>query len=258
MIEPPFIWPGNKRMHLDKVLPLLPYTSRFVDVFGGSGVVLLNTPFHELDVFNDINSHVANFFRCLAHRATKRRLIHQIEMHVHSRELFEEYREDKDSIEDPVDRAVAWFYTIETSFSRLGRHYGRNMQASFETRRVYERLKYFEQVHLRVRHCYIENKNAFDLAMEYDAPDTVFYMDPPYINNPTGTYKHNEINHHNLLQLIGMLQGHVVLSGEPNDLYDSQHYWSHIEKWPAASRIKATSRSKGRFECLWVKPSMAT
>lgn len=262
MIEPPFIWPGNKRMHLEHILPHVPMNcNRFVDVFGGSGVVLLNTPFHEFDVFNDLNSHVVNFFRVIRKRETLDEFVKQMELHVHSREQFEEYRESRDLLLDPVERAVAWYYTIETSFSRLGRHYGRNMRASYETRRVYERLQHLEQVHLRIRHCYIENKNAFELALEHDSPDTTFYMDPPYINTQHGTYKHDDFGpkkHRDLLELIDQLKGKVILSGEPCEMYDEYDYWEFTDKWAATSRVNNGDRSQGRIECLWVKPSTGT
>lgn len=262
MIEAPFVWAGSKKAHLDHILPHIPAnTTRFVDAFGGSGVVLLNTPFHKLDVYNDLNSNVVNFFRVLRDKDTLDELIHKLEMHPHSREQFDVYRASKFDFPDPVDQAVAWYYTIETSFSRLGRHYGRNMQASFETRRVYERLPLFEQVHLRLRHCYIENKNAFEIVREYDDPKTVFYLDPPYTETQHGTYigpTFGEKDHRALLDLIRTVRGRVILSGEPCSYYDEVDFWDFKEVWPAPVRIKSESRHKGRLECLWVKHSTET
>lgn len=256
MIEAPFVWPGSKKAHLDKILPLIPYTSRFVDAFGGSGIVLLNTPFHILDVYNDLNGNVVNFFRVIREKETLDEFVHKMELHAHSREQFDEYVINRHTLPDPVDRAVAWYYTIETSFSRLGRHYGRNMQASAETRRVYERLPGLEQIHLRIRNCYIECKNAFDIIREFDHPETVFYLDPPYTGTQHGTYsgpQFSEEDHKALLALIGEVQGTVILSGEPCDYYDDMDYWDYTDKWPAPVRIKSESRHKGRYECVWVK-----
>ena len=255
-MQVPFSWPGSKMKHLDKVLPLIPYTDRFIDVFGGSGSVILNTPFHALDVFNDINSHVANFYTVLQNKEMMEDLIWRLEISVHSRELFDLYKERlKEGGLKPVEEAHMWYYVIQTSFARLGRHYGRNMKESFETKRVYERIPCFEDVHKRLRHCYIENKNAFTIMKEYDQRDTVFYMDPPYINTPVGTYtgfkKFTEEDHQKLLSTIFSLEGVVVLSGEPNELYDS-YPWDEKKEWATNAHID-TDRSGGRTECLWVK-----
>lgn len=260
-IEPPFVWAGSKMNHLSHVLPFIPpSTKRFVDAFGGSGAVLLNTPFHELDVFNDLNSNVANFFMVLQNRDTMEELIGKLELLVHSREIFDSWRDkfraDRWDFDSKVDQAVAWYYTIQVSFSRLGRHYGRNMRASFETRRVYERIPYFEQVHLRIRHAYIENKNALELIKEFDSKDTVFYLDPPYWDTHVGTYKgplFGDSEHKALIDLIGRLKGRVILSGSECPYYDEVDFWSYKEKWPAEKKIKIESRSEGRMECLWVK-----
>lgn len=255
MIKVPFSWPGNKTAHLDHVLKHIPRnTTRFVDVFGGSGAVLFNTPFHELDVFNDINSHVVNFYRVLKDSEEKEKLIHYLEISVHSREEFDHCMSNKDIVEDKALKAYMWYYTVQTSFARLGRHYGRNMNNSFETKRVYEKIPCFEDIHQRIRHCYIENKNAFEIMEEYDRSNTVFYLDPPYINTPVGTYKHKFTieDHKKLLETIFSLKGMVVLSGEPHDLYDS-YTWSHSEKWGASVKINNGERERGRTECLWVK-----
>lgn len=254
-MQTPFGWPGGKIKHLEKILPHLTYTKRFVDAFGGSGAIILNTPFHELDVFNDINSHVVNFYRVIQNKEKMEELIHKLEMLVHSRELFAEFLDGRGKEEDDVTAACHWYYVIETSFARLGRHYGRNMKASFETRRVFERIPRFEEIHVRLRHCYIENKNAFEIMKEYDHKDTMFYLDPPYINTSYGTYKgikkFTKEDHEQLLSTIFSLEGKVVLSGEPYDLYDS-YPWDHKEEWETNAHIN-DDRSGGRIECLWIK-----
>jgi len=57
---------GGKFSHLDFILPLLPtrYT-HFCEPFGGSAAVLINRPPAPVETYNDLDSEVANFFRCL-------------------------------------------------------------------------------------------------------------------------------------------------------------------------------------------------
>ncbi len=58
-------WYGGKYSHLDWLLPLLPQTTHFCDVFGGSAAVLLNRPPSPVETYNDLDREAVNFFRVL-------------------------------------------------------------------------------------------------------------------------------------------------------------------------------------------------
>ena len=79
-----FGWYGGKYSHLDWLLPLLPPTQHFCDVFGGSAAVIINRPPSPVETYNDIHSEVVNFFRVL--RDQKEPLIEAIGLTPFSRE----------------------------------------------------------------------------------------------------------------------------------------------------------------------------
>jgi DNA adenine methylase len=57
---------GGKFSHLDFLLPLLPTSfTHFCEPFGGSAAVLINRPPAPVETYNDLDSEVVNFFRCL-------------------------------------------------------------------------------------------------------------------------------------------------------------------------------------------------
>ena len=60
-----FGWYGGKYSHLDWLLPLLPPSQHFCDVFGGSAAVIINRRPSPVETYNDIHSEVVNFFRVL-------------------------------------------------------------------------------------------------------------------------------------------------------------------------------------------------
>lgn len=65
-----------------------------------------------------------------------------------------------------------------------------------------------------------------------DGPDTLFYLDPPYLpetradTDTWGEHKMTDDQHKELLETICSLQGKVLLSGYRSTLYDS-----HLGKW---------------------------
>jgi DNA adenine methylase len=79
-----FGWYGGKYSHLDWLLPLLPPSQHFCDVFGGSAAVIINRPPSPVETYNDIHSEVVNFFRVL--RDQKESLIEAIGLTPFSRE----------------------------------------------------------------------------------------------------------------------------------------------------------------------------
>ena len=67
----PFPWVGGKGKLLWIIDELAPYSyDCFVDVFGGSGTVLLNRPLKagRPEIYNDRDSDLTNFMRTLRHR----------------------------------------------------------------------------------------------------------------------------------------------------------------------------------------------
>jgi DNA adenine methylase len=108
----------------------------------------------------------------------------------------------------------------------------------------------------RLQGVIIENKNAFDLIQQFDAEDTLFYVDPPYMfkTRDAGTdykYELTDNEHKSLAELLNSVCGNVVLSGYPSEEY---------EKWYSGWRRKdidsyADSNSQGgskRIEVLWM------
>lgn len=255
LISPPFSWAGCKLDILQHLLKIIPKTNRFIDVFGGSGVVLINMPKQDFEVLNDINSYIANFYRVLQDKEKKEELVHKLENIVYSRELFDHFKieKTKHNIND-VEKAFAWYYCLRTSFAQLGRNYGRSLIGGKESTRLWDRLPAFEHIHFRLRTVFIENRDCFQLLKEYDTVDTTFYIDPPYINTTYGTYKYNftGAEHEKLLETIFSLKAACVVSGEPDDKYESMP-WSKSFKFPVKGKINNEDSRKGRVECVWVK-----
>ena len=81
-------------------------------------------------------------------------------------------------------------------------------------------------------------------------PDTVVYCDPPYVlstrqNRFYYDYELGDSDHARLLDVLNSLRCHVLISGYPSTLYDSE-----LRGWRCESY---TTRTRGRTvtECLW-------
>lgn len=262
----PFKYPGGKFKSLANILPHLPYEEKFIEVFGGSGVIMINRRKSDLDVYNDINSGASTFFRCMANDEKYSKLCRRLKYTVHSREEFIWSRDtwQYDNLDD-IEVAARWYYMIMCSFATLGRNFGRSLsKAGSLVGNIQKRLPEFLEIHQRFINVQVENLPWQKCVKDYDSNKTVFYMDPPYIDTDSGTYKDSGIDHEELLNTIFELQGFVAVSGYPNPFYDARD-WDERHEWEVFSSINAgvanednnrsdvtISRSNAK-EVLWIK-----
>jgi len=269
IVRAPFAYPGGKSKSIDKIIPHLPYTDRYVEPFGGSAAILLARHSSNLEVYNDRYGGVVAFYRCLRSPEKFEKLVELLNLTIHSREDFLFCRDTWQNVECDIERAFRWYYMTNYSFGSLGRNFGRSTSHKGGLAgKIRSKLKLFPMIHSRIRNVQIENQDWERCVTDYDNPDTVFYLDPPYVDTDSGIYKskmsHND--HRHLLDVVFSLKGFVALSGYPNPLYDERD-WDERRTWDAFISIKSAaytdSNNKGHLkglesrgtntEVLWIK-----
>lgn len=258
IIRAPFGYPGSKLKSLKEILPVLPYRGKYVEPFGGTGVVLFNRKPSDIECYNDRYSGVTSFYLCLQDAEKLAQLKELLAVTVHSREYWKWCKETWSSVDD-VDRAFRWFYMTKYSFAQMGRNFGRSTSGK-NSQSGMLRDSTFSLVHNRLRNVLIENQSYEKIILDFDSPETVFYMDPPYMDTDSGCYKHNEIDHERLLKMVHACAGYVAISGYANDLYDGFE-WDDRFEWDTIESLSGNSVNANRVvsgynrpkEVLWIK-----
>lgn len=109
----------------------------------------------------------------------------------------------------------------------------------------------------------IERRPAIDVLQQHDSPETLHFVDPPYVHstralrNTNGCYRHemSDDDHAELLGVLRELQGMVVLSGYASDLYAGE-----LPGWISHSTSARISSGRGtglRTEVVWLNPACA-
>ena len=114
----------------------------------------------------------------------------------------------------------------------------------------------------------MDNTDWRKCMLEYDHDEAVFYLDPPYIDAYAGTYKHENIDYRELIDIIFHMKGFVALSGYDNPLYDNQP-WDSKHEWESFVSVQPLAMTEGNFkkeehdikrenahECLWIKDNV--
>ena len=270
IIKAPFGYPGGKSRSIQQILPHLPYTNKYISVFGGSGCDILARRPCKLEVFNDRYGGVTDFYRCLRDPKLFERLCQWLELTVHSREHFVECKATWSKVDDPVERAGRWYCMTVYSFGSLGRNWGRALSVrGIMGNKIRKKLPLFDAIHQRFRNVQIDNQDWSDCLKDYDSPDAVFYCDPPYVDASAGIYKHemSKDDHRRFIDMIPTLEGFVAVSGYANPLYDHQDFWTNSFSWESYVSIEAMSFTEGNrkehlegqtkrqhaTEVLWIK-----
>ena len=259
-----FGWYGGKFSHLDFLLPNLPNDARhFCDVFGGSAAVLINREPAPVETYNDLDSELVNFFATLRHPDMGEQLLREIELTPFSREELALACTLEPGLE-PVERARRfyvrarqtrtglaqtssagrWAHCILTSRSGMAGAVSRWLGSIDGLSPIVDRL-------LRVQ---IDNAPALEVIQRYDTPDTLFYLDPPYVHDARGD-KHayygemSDFDHTELAWLLHRIKGRAAISGYRSDLYDSIYAdWNRVD----APEKNCHSVRQLRQESLWM------
>lgn len=240
-VNPPLKWFGGKHYLAPKIIALMPKHRHYVEPYFGGGSVLLardpDDPNLSIDgkgvseVANDINPSLAKFWWVLRDTTLFEQFRRRVEAMPMARTAWEQARDYEPDGLDPVGEAVAFFILCRQSLS--GRMNSFTAITRSRTRRnmngnVSEWLSAVDglpAVHARLRRVLIENKPALDLIRSEDTPETLFYLDPPYLHETrtsTDVYAHemSRDDHISLLEEIQSCKGRVMLSGYCSDVYD--------------------------------------
>lgn len=120
----------------------------------------------------------------------------------------------------------------------------------------------------RIRNVTIENNDWRKVMAAFDTPETVFYLDPPYVpeTRKSGTYHHELTidDHADLVKQLLSMQGRAILSGYSHEVYKplEDAGWTRLEINYTSSAAghtrhkKAVQESMKRVECLWLHPGI--
>jgi DNA adenine methylase len=275
-IKAPAPYFGGKQQISGLIASLFPPHTTYVEVFGGMASVLFGKVPSRLEVYNDIESGVVNFFRVLRDPEQCAQLCELLELTPYAREELMACRKGIDDAANPVEKARMWYALAQMSFAgRIHSDTGFRFSKGFNHSPAYSFRSGIDMLPMftaRLRRVVIEHMDFRRLLEAYDAPDTLFYCDPPYLpetrKRKAYACEMTAEDHADLLALLNSRHGHVVLSGYDSPLYrDALRGWALVQVSSFTSAAGHTTKlglkGKGsvssradmrRTECIWISP----
>ena len=250
-------YPGGKFYLASKIIELFPKHTCYVEVFGGGAHVLFKKRPSIREVYNDIDKNLYALFKVLSHPKMYKEFVRRISKLIAMRDVFNDFKlkiENEDL--SLIDRAIVFYY-----LSRLSMY---GSQTDFIVNKTINRplnrgLNFYKTAYERLKNVIIENKSYENLIEIYDTPDTLFYLDPPYVfdtrNGELYRYEFSNEKHLKLIEILQNIKGKAIVSGYESNLYLGLTHWNKV-KYKQLIQIGRNTISKDsdnlyREEALW-------
>jgi len=214
---------------LPYILPLIDDIKHtvYVEPFAGGGTVLFNKPVtfsrasgHYREVLNDTSDLLINFYRVAQKYPDE--LLAEINATLYSES---DYNRAKVICKNPDGHdslTLAWAFYVNScqSFSKiLHGGWGRSVSSqNFAT--TWDNQKKQLWRHLdRLSKVHVSNQDALTCIRQWDSPQSLFYIDPPYPNTDQGHYSGYSLEDwSNLCSLLDNIDGSYILSCYPQEI----------------------------------------
>jgi len=253
---------GGKWAIAPWIIAHIPPHRVYVEPFGGAASVLLRKPRSKVEVYNELDDEIVGIFRILQDPQQCRELIRRLKRTPYSRREFERAFE---KATDPIERAsraivrcymsfhhTALFNPKKSTFADARHNRGGSSKSSEWA--SYPRT--LASVCRRLRGVLIENSDALRVIRVQDTPDTLFFVDPPYLastRDKGSKYRHelSDEQHVTLLTQLQGIRGRAIVAGYASDLYDGLlQGWQRFER----PHYAGGSGPQARTEVMWISP----
>lgn len=274
--RPALRWHGGKWKLAPWIIGFFPRHRVYVEPFGGAASVLLRKPRSYAEVYNDLDDDVVGFFRVLQDPRKAARLVELLKVTPFARE---EFRRSFEWSEDPLERArrlvirsyMGFGSNAHASTSKGHRSTGFRANGHRNgTTPAGDWANYPDELVrtiARWRGVIVEHRDAFEVIAQHDRPETLIYVDPPYMHETRSAgavnhldvkyrmYRHelDDAGHARLLEQLGQVEGMVVLSGYAAPLYEAVLGGG----WERYETDTYADGARERTEVVWLNPACA-
>lgn len=247
-MKTPITYYGGKQALLKHLLPLVPEHKIYCEPFFGGGALFFAKTPSEVEIVNDINGEVVNFFRVAQTKFPA--LQKEVQASLHSRKLYKDAMVvySNPDLFDDVKRAWAFWVATNQGFSSLIGSWGFGKDDSKEAAVANKREAFTKEYADRLKKVQVEHNDAIKIIDRADSKETFFYVDPPYINSDQGHYAgYTEEEYEKLLKKLSSVKGKFLLSSYPSTLlnkYITKNKWKVQKISKAVAVTKLTNKTK--------------
>ena len=262
MMKTPVTYYGGKQRMARYIVPLLPMHNLYCEPFCGGAAIFFAKPKSAVEVLNDTNRELVNFYRVV--QTDFGLLEREIQVTLHSRDLHSKASVvyNRSDMFTPVQRAWAlWVLSSQGFLGQIDGSWGYDVAKSQSPLKIQNKKNAFSlDLAIRLQDVQLECADALYIIRSRDRVDSFFYCDPPYYNSDMGHYDGYSLSDFTeLLELLSNIKGTFMLSSYPSPVlaeYTARHGW-HTRSFESKVSVAAKAgNQKTKTEVLTTNYSM--
>lgn len=249
----PLTYYGGKQQLASRILSMMPKHKIYCEPFFGGGAVFFAKPKSYLEVINDTNDRLITFYQQTQTNFSQ--LQKMIQQTLTSERMYYEAKDIYNNRIPSNELLTAWSVWMITNGSFSASMHGGwkwcNGSAGSHTG-VFMRNKrneFNEKLHDRLSDVQISCRDALDVIIQRDSPDTFFYIDPPYPGHCQGHYNgYTFVDLYNLLEKLTKIKGKFILSNmwcQTLRFFVAKYSW-HVDRIDMPMKVANFSVPGGR------------
>lgn len=244
----PITYYGGKQQLVPTILPLIPEHSLYCEPFSGGAAIFFAKAPSQIEVVNDTNKELINFFRVLQMDFAS--LACEIRVTLYSRAMFNDAWTiyNAPHMFSELKRAWAFWVLSTQGFSgQISATWGYERSGSGCAKKLQSKKEALsEDLAIRMQNVQLECTDAIRIITSRDSAKAFFYCDPPYFNSDCGHYDgYTEDDFEALLKALEAISGKFLLSSYPSsvlDRYTQKNGWRTVKKEMTVSVSKGARR----------------
>jgi DNA adenine methylase len=248
---------GGKQQLADRIIAVIPNHHCYTEPFFGGGAVFFKKPISNVEIINDINDNMVNFYRTIKRNFSA--LHYEIDATLYSEYQYKEAKKLWQEGGDKVLRAWAVFVLSHQTFSSVmdgtwAYSDVKNLALKFtNTKKTFD-----ERYVKRLERVQIFCRDAINVISNTDSANTFHFVDPPYFNADMGHYRgYTEEDFKNLLNVLSNIKGKFLLTTYPSDIlteYTVQNGWQTINNVMPLTAASTAGAKKTEVFTMNYKP----
>lgn len=231
VLKTPISYYGGKQKLVSKLLQTIPKHESYIEPFVGGAALFFSKAPSEIEVLNDTNKELINFYRVCQTDFVS--LEKEIKISLHSRDLHRKASViyNYPDLFTEIKRAWAvWVLSSQSFCAQLDGSWGYDKTRNTTTKKISNKREGFSEAYaIRLQNVQIECADALYIIRSRDSKDSFFYCDPPYYNSDCAHYDGYTIDDYEmLLKLLSKIEGKFLLSSYPSDIlkqYTKANNW---------------------------------
>jgi DNA adenine methylase len=249
-MKTPITYYGGKQKLAKLIVKNIPPHNLYGEPFIGGAAVFFEKDPSPVEVINDTNAEMINFYKVVQEQFVK--LKDMVNITLHSRRSFDDasYIYNRPHLFDPIQRAWAvWTLAAQGFAGLLDGSWGYDKAKNTTSKKISNKRENFgAEYAIRLQNVQIECTDALRIIESRDGKDSFFYCDPPYVGSDCGHYDgYSQQDFDNLLKLLSGIKGKFLLSSYPNaalNEYKAKNGWFQQEIRQQVSVNKGKGRAK--------------